>query len=238
MKLDILVLAAHPDDAELGCGGTISKHVALGKKVGIVDFTRGELGTRGTVKTREQEAAAAAAILGLTARENLGLRDGFFRHAEEELVKVVEVIRYYRPEIVLANAIRDRHPDHGKGAELAYEACFLAGLAKIETKRQGTAQQPWRPKNLYHYIQSQLIIPHFVIDVSDHWEKKMEAIRAYRTQFFNPHSAEPETYISKPSFLTFLRSRAEEFGHSINAKYGEGFTTTQMLGVDSLFSLK
>ncbi|MFM8912407.1 MAG: bacillithiol biosynthesis deacetylase BshB1, partial [Flammeovirgaceae bacterium] len=153
-------------------------------------------------------------------------------------LKVVEAIRFYQPDIVLANALRDRHPDHGKGADLAYEACFLSGLSKIETKRVGIAQRPWRPKQVYHYIQSQLIMPQFVVDVSDFWDKKMDAIKAYQTQFFNPNSAEPETYISKPAFLTFLQSRAEEFGHGINAKYGEGFTTAQMMGVDNLFALK
>lgn len=238
MKLDILVLAAHPDDAELGCGGTIARHVALGYKVGVVDFTRGELGTRGTPQTRDREAADAAVILGLSARENLALRDGFFGHSESEVLKVIEAIRHYRPDLVLANAIHDRHPDHGKGAGLAYEAAFLSGLPKIETKRAGTAQQPWRPGRLYHYIQSRFIMPHFVVDVSDCWDTKMNAIKAYKTQFFDPDSTEPETYISKPTFLSFLQSRAEEFGHSIGTKYGEGFTTTQMLGIDDLFSVR
>ncbi len=238
MKLDILVLAAHPDDAELGCGGTIARHVALGYKVGVVDFTRGELGTRGTPQTRDREAAEAAVILGLSARENLALRDGFFGHSESEVLKVIEAIRHYRPDVVLANAIHDRHPDHGKGAGLAYEAAFLSGLPKIETKRAGTAQQPWRPGRLYHYIQSRFIKPHFVVDVSDCWDTKMNAIKAYKTQFFDPDSTEPETYISKPTFLSFLQSRAEEFGHSIGTKYGEGFTTTQMLGIDDLFSVR
>ncbi len=238
MKLDILVLAAHPDDAELGCGGTIARHVALGYKVGVVDFTRGELGTRGTPQTRDREAAEAAVILGLSARENLALRDGFFGHSESEVLKVIEAIRHYRPDVVLANAIHDRHPDHGKGAGLAYEAAFLSGLPKIETKRAGTAQQPWRPGRLYHYIQSRFIKPHFVVDVSDCCDTKMNAIKAYKTQFFDPDSTEPETYISKPTFLSFLQSRAEEFGHSIGTKYGEGFTTTQMLGIDDLFSVR
>jgi bacillithiol biosynthesis deacetylase BshB1 len=238
MKLDILVLAAHPDDAELGCGGTIAKHVHLGYKVGVVDFTRGELGTRGNAQTRNEEASNAAKILGLSIRENLDLRDGFFRHSESEILRVIQAIRHYQPEVVLSNAIRDRHPDHAKGADLAYESCFLAGLPKIETTRDGKLQSAWRPKQFYHYIQSQLIVPHFVVDVSDHWEKKMDAITAYKTQFFNPTSHEPETYISKPSFLTFLQSRAEELGHGINAKYGEGFTTRALIGVDNLFQLK
>ncbi|MFM7850988.1 MAG: bacillithiol biosynthesis deacetylase BshB1 [Flammeovirgaceae bacterium] len=238
MKLDILVLAAHPDDAELGCGGTIAKHVHLGYKVGVVDFTRGELGTRGNAQTRNEEASEAAKILGLSIRENLDLRDGFFRHSESEILKVVEAVRQYQPEVVLSNASSDRHPDHAKGADLAYEGCFLAGLSKIETTRDGKLQRAWRPKQFYHYIQSQLIMPHFVVDVSDYWEKKMDAVKAYKTQFFNPSSHEPETYISKPSFLTFLQSRAEELGHGINAKYGEGFTTRAFIGVDNLFQLK
>jgi bacillithiol biosynthesis deacetylase BshB1 len=237
-KLDILVLAAHPDDAELGCGGTIVKHVQLGYKVGVVDFTRGELGTRGTIQTREQEAKDAANILGLSVRENLGLRDGFFRHTEEDILKVVQSIRTHQPEIVLANAIKDRHPDHGKGANLAYEACFLSGLAKVETDRDGKKQSPWRPKQVYHYIQSQLLMPDFVIDISRHWEQKIQSVKAYKTQFFDPKSAEPETYISKPEFLTFLEARAKEFGHAINAPYGEGFVAANMLGVDNLFNLK
>ena len=238
MKLDILVLAAHPDDAELGCGGTIAKHVALGYKVGIVDFTQGELGTRGTIQTRAQEAAAAAEILGISVRENLKLRDGFFRHTDDELLSVVQAIRHFQPEIVLSNAITDRHPDHGKGAALANEACFLSGLAKIETLRAGKAQSAWRPKHLYHYIQSQLIMPDFVVDISAEWERKMQSIKAYKTQFFDPNSNEPETYISKPAFLTFLQARAEEFGHAINVRFGEGFTKSNMLGVEDLFKLR
>ena len=238
MKLDILVLAAHPDDAELGCGGTIAKHISLGYKVGIVDFTRGELGTRGTPQTREAEASAAAEILGISARENLNLRDGFFRHDEQDQLKVIRVIRKYQPEIVLANAVKDRHPDHGKGADLSFEACFLAGLLKIETVDNGIVQKPWRPKHLYHYIQSQLIMPDFVVDISSHWEKKMDSVLAYKTQFFDPNTNEPETYISTPFFLTFLKARAREFGHNINVEYGEGFTVSNLMGVENLFHLK
>lgn len=237
-KLDILVLAAHPDDAELGCGGTIAKHVQLGYKVGIVDFTKGELGTRGTIHTRKQEANDAAKILGIALRENLGLRDGFFGHSEEDILKVVQAIRSYQPEIVLANAIKDRHPDHGKGANLAYEACFLSGLAKVETNHDGKRQSTWRPRQVYHYIQSHLLMPDFVVDISQHWEQKIQSVKAYKTQFFDPKSAEPETYISKPEFLTFLEARAKEFGHGINVPYGEGFVAPNMLGVDNLFYLK
>jgi N-acetylglucosamine malate deacetylase 1 len=235
MKLDILVLAAHPDDAELGCGGTIAKHISLGHKVGIVDFTRGELGTRGTPQTREKEAAESARILGVSVRENLGLKDGFFQNDQENQVAVVRAIRKYRPEIVLANAVYDRHPDHGKGSELANDSCFLAGLEKIETSEGGKLQTPWRPKVVYHYIQSQLIEPDFVIDISEFWEKKMMAVRAFQTQFYNPASKEPDTYISNPGFLKLLESRANEFGHAIGANYGEGFTVRRIIGVNNLF---
>src|SRR6478609_831732 len=180
MKLDILVIAAHPDDAELGCAGTILKHITLGKKVGIVDLTRGELGTRGTPKMREEEATLSSKILGVSSRENLDLKDGFFRNDEASQLKVIQSIRKYKPEIVLANATYDRHPDHGRGAELIHEACFYAGLIKITTSDSGKQQDPWRPKALYHFIQSQFMTPDFVVDVSDFWEKKMESIKAFK----------------------------------------------------------
>ena len=237
MKLDVLILAAHPDDAELGCGGTIAKHVALGHKVGVVDFTRGELGTRGTIQTRELEAADSAKILGLSARENLGLKDGFFRNLQEEQLAVVNAIRKYQPEIVLANAIYDRHPDHGKASDLAFEACFLAGLAKVETLSAGKPQSAWRPKVMYHYIQSVYIKPDIIVDVSDFWEKKMDAIRAFKTQFYDPKSNEPTTYISNPGFLKMVESRAQEMGHAIGVKFGEGFTVRRFIGVKSLFDI-
>jgi bacillithiol biosynthesis deacetylase BshB1 len=237
MKLDILVLAAHPDDAELGCGGTIIKHIAGSRKVGIVDFTRGELGTRGTPETRDHEAADSARILGLSARENLGLADGFFRNDESHQIEVVKRIRKYKPEIVLANAIYDRHPDHGRASGLAFEACFLAGLVKIETTHDGVKQDIWRPKAVYHYIQSQFIEPDFVVDISDVWEKKMQAVRAFKTQFYDPASKEPETYISNPRFLKLLESRATEMGHAVGAQYAEGFTSPRWIGVKSLFDI-
>ena len=237
MKLDILVLAAHPDDAELGCGGTIARHVSLGHKVGIVDFTRGELGTRGTPQTREKEAADSARILGLSVRENLNLKDGFFQNDKENQMAVIKAIRKYRPEIVLANAVYDRHPDHGKGSELAYDSSFLAGLAKIETKDDNLPQQPWRPNVVYHYIQSQSIPPDFIIDISNFWEKKMEAVRAFKTQFYDPASQEANTYISNPGFLKLLESRANEFGHAIGVIYGEGFTVRRVMGVKSLLDI-
>ena len=238
-KLDILVLAAHPDDAELGCGGTIAKHLALGHKVGVVDFTRGELGTRGTIAIRDTEARSSAKILGLTVRENLNFRDGFFQDDEDHQKEVAKVIRKYQPEIVLANAMFDRHPDHGKGAGLAFNACFIAGLVKVETlDEHGTQQHPWRPKALYHYIQSQYIQPDFIVDISEYWQTKMESIRAYKSQFYDPQSNEPETYISNPAFMNMLESRAQEYGHAIGVKFGEGFTVRRSIGVDTLFSIR
>ncbi len=225
MKLDILVMAAHPDDAELSCAGTILKHIAAGKKVGIVDFTRGELGTRGTPEIRLQESADATKILGLHARENLGIRDGFFRNDEETQLKLIEVIRKYQPDIVLANALEDRHPDHGKGAQLAIDACFLSGLRQIKTGDLPA----WRPAQVYHYIQDRYLEPDFVVDISAHWDQKEAAIRAFKSQFFDPNSAEPASYISSPDFLNFIQARAMEMGHKIGVKYGEGFQSQKTL---------
>lgn len=237
MKLDILVLAAHPDDAEISCGGTIAKHVSLGHKVGIVDFTRGELGTRGNPETRAEEAKEGARILGVSLRENLGLKDGFFQNDPENQMSVIRAIRKFKPEIILANAVYDRHIDHGKGASLGYDASFLSGLAKIETTEEGKKQSPWRPGAVYHYIQSNLIEPDFIVDISDFQETKMKAIRAFKTQFFDPESNEPETYISNPNFLKMLEARAIEFGHAIGVRYGEGFTVRRYPGIDSLFDI-
>ena len=237
MKLDILVLAAHPDDAELGCGGTMVKHIAAGRKVGVVDFTRGELGTRGTSQTRDKEAADSAKILGLSVRENLNLPDGFFHNSKEYQLEVVRAIRKYQPDIVLANATYDRHPDHGKGADLAFHACFLSGLSKVETESDGVKQNSWRPQALYHYIQSQFIEPDLVVDISDAWDKKLEAIRAFKTQFYDATSKEPETYISNPGFLKMIEARATEMGHAIGVKYGEGFVARKWIGVKSLFDV-
>ena len=225
MKLDILVMAAHPDDAELSCAGTILKHIAAGKKVGIVDFTRGELGTRGTPEIRLQESADATKILGLQARENLGIRDGFFRNDEETQLKLIEVIRKYQPDIVLANALEDRHPDHGKGAQLAIDACFLSGLRQIKTGDLPA----WRPAQVYHYIQDRYLEPDFVVDISSQWDQKEAAIRAFKSQFFDPNSAEPASYISSPDFLNFIQARAMEMGHKIGVKYGEGFQSQKTL---------
>ncbi|MEY4274715.1 MAG: hypothetical protein RL638_1663 [Bacteroidota bacterium] len=226
MKLDILVMAAHPDDAELAVAGTIVDAIANGKKVGIVDFTRGELGTRGTPEIRLAESAAASQVLGIHARENLELADGFFQNDRESQLKLIEVIRKYQPDVVLANALEDRHPDHGKGAALAIDACFLSGLRKIET-----GLPAWRPKHVYHYIQDRYLEPDFVIDISAHWEKKEAAIRAFKSQFFDPNSTEPASYISSPDFLDFIKARAQEMGHKIGVKYGEGFQSQSPIQV-------
>jgi len=237
-KLDILVFAAHPDDAELGCSGTIAAQIAQGNKVGIVDFTQGEMGTRGTPELRLQEAEDAAKILGLAARENMGFQDVFFKDDEEHQLKLIQVIRKYQPEIVLANAINDRHPDHGKGSSLASKACFMSGLTKIETFQDGVMQSPWRPKFVYHYIQNNYIEPDFIVDISDFWEIKIKSIAAFGSQFYNPKSQEPASFISSPEFLPFIESRARELGHRINTKYGEGFTVERFIGVSNLFDLK
>lgn len=238
MKVDILVLASHPDDAELGCGGVIAKHTRMGHKVAIVDLTRGELGTRGTPETRHSEAAESARILGVVARENLALPDGFFQNNAESQLTVIRAIRKYQPRIILANALHDRHIDHGKGANLAYDASFLSGLIKIETHDDSKKQAPWRPEAVYHFVQSQYITPDFVVDISAEWETKMKAIKAFGSQFFDPTSTEPETYISKPGFLKMVEARAVEYGHAIGVQYGEGFTTRRFIGVDNLFQLR
>ncbi len=237
MKLDILVLAAHPDDAELGCAGTILKQISLGHKVGIVDLTKGELGTRGTPKIREQEAANAASLLGVSARENLNLADGFFENDKANQIAVIQAIRKYQPEIVLANATYDRHSDHGRAALLAHEACFLSGLVKIETVENGKSQSAWRPRAMYHYVQSQLMLPDLIIDISAFWEQKMEAVRAYKSQFYDPASKEPESYVSNPNFLRMVEARAIEFGHAIGVRYGEGYTVRRPMGVKNILDL-
>lgn len=239
MKLDILVFAAHPDDAELSCSGTILKHVAAGKKVGIIDLTRGELGTRGSAELRDKEAEAAMKILGIDIRENLRMRDGFFLHDEEHQLQIIKMLRKYQPEIVLCNALHDRHPDHGKGSELVTRSSFLSGLTKIETKLNDELQEAWRPRLVLQYIQDSYIKPDILVDVSEFWEKKMESIKAFKTQFFNPDHDEPNsTYISSPEFLLILEARGRELGKSIGATYAEGFTCQKLLGVDDLFQLR
>jgi len=237
-KLDILVIAAHPDDAELGCSGTIASQVAKGYKVGIVDLTQGEMGTRGTPAIRLQESEDAAKILNLSARENLAFKDIYFKDDEEHQHKLIEIIRKYQPEIVLANAISDRHPDHGKASGLASNACFMSGLRTIETSFDGKIQAPWRPKFVYHYIQNNLIEPDFIVDITPFWQTKIESILAFKSQFYDPSSSEPKSFISDPEFLPFIEARARELGHRIFTKYGEGFTKERFIGVNDLFDLK
>ncbi len=238
MKLDILVIAAHPDDAELGCGGTIAKHVNRGFKAGIIDLTRGELGTRGTPEIRAEEAAKAAAILGLTVRENLGLPDGFFQNDKESQLKVIQAIRKYQPDIVIANAVEDRHPDHGRAARLVNDACFLAGLSKVQTiSDNGRPQLPWRPRMLCHFIQARYIKPDIIVDISDFWSLKEAAFMAYESQMYNPESKEAPTYIASKEFLELVKARAVEFGNAIGKQYGEGFTMGRIPGADLLTHL-
>ena len=237
MKLDILVFAAHPDDAELGCGGTIIQQIEAGKKVGIIDLTQGELGTRGDVDTREKESQKANEIMGVMVRENLMMADGFFSHSSQNLLKVVEMVRKFRPDLVLANSVTDRHPDHGKAARLVSEACFLSGLVKVETAIKGKWQEKWRPKNVYHYVQDRMVEPDFVIDITDSFEKKMEAIKCYGSQFYNPESKEENTPISSKEFLFFLEARAREFGRSAGVEFGEGFVSDKKIGVRDIWSL-
>lgn len=242
--LDLLVIAVHPDDAELGCGGTIAQQVAKGKKVGIVDLTRGELGSRGSAEIRDQEAAAAAAVLGLAARTNLKMRDGFFRNDEEHQLEVIRMIRRYRPEIVITNALHDRHSDHGRAGDLVNDAVFLSGLRKIETQdpETGELQEAHRPRLLLQFIQDQYIEPDIVVDVTAHWDTKVRAVKAYASQFFNAaykaSSDEPQTYISRPDFMHYIEGRAREYGKYIGATYGEGFTCRRLLGVSDLFDLR
>jgi bacillithiol biosynthesis deacetylase BshB1 len=238
MKIDLLAINAHPDDAELICGGTLLLHQSLGYKTGIIDLTEGELGTRGTVETRRQEAAKANEILQLTARTNLGLPDGFFEADKPSMLQLIAAIRSYQPEIVITNALHDRHSDHAKAARFVAKACFLAGLIKIETlDNNGQPQAAWRPKNLWYGIQDRLMMPDLIVDISDFYDKKREAIMAYSTQFYNPNSKEPHTPISTPDFLYFLEARAINFGREIGVKYGEGFVKSKQMGTKNLFQM-
>jgi N-acetylglucosamine malate deacetylase 1 len=237
MKLDILAFGAHPDDVELGCGGTIAKEVALGKKVGIIDLTRGELGTRGSAEIRDQEAAAAASFLGISVRENLAFRDGFFVNDEKHQIEIIKMIRKYKPEIVLCNAIDDRHIDHGKGSKLVSDACFLSGLRRIETQLNGVEQEAWRPKLVYHYIQWKNIEPDFVVDISGYMDKKIDAVMAYSSQFYDPNSKEPISPIASKNFLDSITYRAQDLGRLIFKDYAEGFTVERYVAVNSLADL-
>ena len=238
MKLDILAFGAHPDDVELGCGATVAKEVSLGKKVGIVDLTRGELGTRGSAEIRDKEAANAAEILGVSVRENLRFRDGFFVNDEAHQLEIIKMIRKYQPEIVLCNAIDDRHIDHGKGSKLVSDACFLSGLRRIETIIAGAEQQAWRPKLVYHYIQWKNIEPDFVVDVSGFMQTKLDAVMAYSSQFYDPDSKEPVSPIATKNFTESIEYRAKDLGRLIFSEYAEGFTVERYLAVNSLTDLK
>lgn len=237
-ELDILAFGAHPDDVELGCSGTLYKHVLQGYKVGIVDLTRGELGTRGSAEIRNKEASASSKVLGISVRENLNFADGFFQNDKAHQLEIIKIIRKYRPKIILANSISDRHVDHGRAAALVSHAAFLSGLAKIETKSDAQIQQAWRPQAVYYYIQDYYLKPDFAVDITDTFNKKIEAIKCFSSQFYNTNSKEPETPISSKDFLDFIEARAREFGRPIQAKYAEGFKTARYVGVNDLFHLK
>ncbi len=238
MKLDVLAIGVHPDDVELGCSGTLINEIKRGKKAGIVDLTQGELGTRGTVETRYREAAEAAKIIGAAVRENLKMRDGFFSNDEEHKLKLIQTIRKYQPEIVIGNILHDRHPDHGRAGHLISDACFLSGLAKIETKNEkGAPQQKWRPKYFLQYIQDWYHEPDLLIDISDVFEQRMKAIQAYSTQFNSNPGDGPQTYISTPDFLESVIARARMMGKRIGVKYAEGFLTEKKLGIKNLDAL-
>ncbi|MCC2589717.1 bacillithiol biosynthesis deacetylase BshB1 [Chryseobacterium sp. MFBS3-17] len=237
MKVDILAIGAHPDDVELGCGGTIAKLISEGKKVAIVDLTQGELGTRGTNVTRAQESAEASEILGIHARENLKMKDGFLLNNEDHQMQIIKIIRKYRPEIVFANAIDDRHPDHAKAAKLVSDACFLSGLIKIETEYEGEKQQAWRPKQIFHYIQWKPVDPHFVVDISAFMDQKIKACLAYKTQFYDPDSREPMTPIATKDFLESLTYRAQDLGRLSGVDYAEGFTSEKMIAIKNFDGL-
>ena len=233
MKIDILVFFFHPDDVELGCGGTVIKLISQGKKVAIIDLTKGELGTRGTPQTRKEECKNATKILGVEIRENMDFKDGFFENDEKHKLELIKKIREYCPEIVITNAPSDRHPDHSRASQIVLDACFLSGLEKVETK-----QKVWRPKAIYHYIQFNHLQPDFVIDISGQMKKKIEAVKTYKTQFFNADSKETETIISKKGFLESVKYRAKDLGRLSNCEFAEGFISHQMLKVDSFFDIK
>lgn len=237
MKIDVLAIGIHPDDVELSCSGTIAKHVAMGKTVGILDLTRGELGTRGNAELRTKEANDSAKILGVSFRTQLNFKDGFFENNEAHQREIIQQIRKHQPEIILCNAINDRHPDHGRAAKLVAEACFYSGLVKIETTLDNLSQKAWRPKAVYHYIQDQYIHPDFVIDITEFYDVKHKSIMAFSSQFFNTNSKEPETPISSKEFLESLNSKMSLWGRAIGVKYAEGYTVSRYPGVNSLFDL-
>ena len=240
MKIDILAFGAHPDDVELSCGGTIYKEIQNGKTVGIIDMTRGELGTRGSVAIRKKEAAHAAELLGVSFRENLNFSDGFIINDKAHQLEVIKIIRQYRPEIVLCNAVDDRHTDHGKASKLVSDACFLSGLGKLETHSDGSTdfQEPWRPKSIYHYIQWKTLQPDFVVDISAQIDQKMAAVLAYSSQFYDPNSQAAETPISSKNFIESIRYRAADLGRLVGVDFAEGFNVERLPAIDSLFDLK
>lgn len=232
MKLDILAIGVHPDDVELSCAGTLLKHISLGKKCGILDLTAGELGTRGSGELRLKEAEEAAKILGVSIRRNLKMADGFFKNDKEHQLQIIQILREYQPEIVLCNALIDRHPDHGRAAQLVSEACFYSGLIKIETN-----QKAWRPKAVYHYAQDKQIKPDFVVDVSSFVDKKMEAIQAFKSQFYNPDSKEPESPISVKNFFDVVKGKMAAYGRDAGFEYAEAFTVERTIGINNLFEI-
>ncbi|HVG17014.1 MAG TPA: bacillithiol biosynthesis deacetylase BshB1 [Chitinophagaceae bacterium] len=239
MKLDVLAIGVHPDDVELGCSGTLIKEIKRGKKAGIIDLTQGELGTRGTKESRYEEAAEAAKIIGVSVRENLKMRDGFFKNDEEHQMQLISVLRKYKPEIVIGNILEDRHPDHGRAGQLIYDACFLSGLKQVKTIEEGTEQEKWRPKYLLHYLQDRFYEPDVILDVTDVWEQRLQSILAYKTQFHNPdaNGSEPQTYISSPQFLESVIARARMLGKRIGVQFAEGFTSQKNIGIKSLDAL-
>lgn len=237
MKLDILAIGVHPDDVELGCSGTLMKQIDKGCKVGILDLTKGELGTRGSANIRLKEVEAARKIMKVQVRENLGFEDGFFKNDKEHQLELIKVIRKYQPSVVITNAKYDRHPDHGRTAQLTYDACFLAGLPKIRTKLKGVEQAAFRPKALYNYIQAIHIEPDFVVDITSYFDRKLQSILAYKSQFYDPDSTEPGTFISSPEFLEFVKARSIHFGMPVGAKYAEAFTVNRIPGVEDIMQL-
>lgn len=237
MKINILAFGVHPDDVELGCGGLLLNENNNGKTTGIIDITLGEMGTRGTVEIRLQEAKDAAKILGASVRENLKLEDAFFENNRESKLRVIEVLRKYQPDVVICNALWDRHPDHGRSNQLVEDACFLSGLFKIETTLENIKQEPWRPNLVLHYIQDRFITPDFVVDVTDVWEKRMDAILAHKSQVYNPASDEPKTYIASKAFMENINSRAMEFGRPCGFRYAEGFTCKKTIGLKTIAGL-
>lgn len=237
MQVDILAIGAHPDDIELGCSGTILKHISLGYSVGLIDLTQGELGTRGNAELRLKEAEQARKILGAAFRTNLKLDDGFFENHKTNQLKLVELIRHHRPKIILANALADRHPDHGKGARLVADAVFYSGLIKIETHFDGKLQLPWRPRYVFHYLQDRYHHPDIIVDISGFMDKRMEAIKAFGSQFFKENSNEPDTPISSQQFIDSLYYRPVELGRMAGFQYGEGFQCETKPGVKDLFQL-